>query len=185
MKKSNLILLGALGIALFFSLVFQIVVHSNIKKAKANEIPVEVITETRVVAPFDAINASNRLRIVFLQSDESKVIVNAPNYIIDSIGTTVVNRKLIIEASKKLKKKDTIVIQINAPLLTSLELNNKVHFEADTPITGENLHLEFNDESSGAFNLSYDFVSYINNTDGAVTLKGEIEKIDHISNTKQ
>ena len=41
MKKSNLILLCALGMAIFFTLVFQLTVHSNVRKGKSNEVAVK------------------------------------------------------------------------------------------------------------------------------------------------
>ncbi|WP_420322909.1 GIN domain-containing protein [Flagellimonas sp.] len=185
MKKSNLILLGALGIALFFSLVFQLSVHSNVKKEKANEVPVEIISESRTIPYFEGIKAKNRVKITFRQSTASKVVVNAPNYIIDSVSTTVIDKQLSIEVSKKLRKRDSILIQIDQPALTHLTLNNDAHFETIGSVSGENLHLEFKDESSANLNLSYDFVKYLNNTKGEINLQGEIKKIDLIANKEQ
>lgn len=185
MKKSNLILLGALGTALFFSLVFQVAVHSNIKKGKANEIPVEIISEFRTVSYFDAIKATNRVKIVFNQNDTVKVVVKAPNNIIDSVSTKVVNKKLVINTSNKLKKTDSVLLLIDAPMLTKLELNDNSHFETNGSISGEKIHLEFKGESSGNLNLSYEFVQYLNNSEGEINIKGEINQIDLISNMKQ
>ncbi|MGW9686638.1 GIN domain-containing protein [Flagellimonas sp. 2504JD1-5] len=185
MKKSNLILLGALGAALFFSLVFQLSVHSNVKKEKANEVPVEALTESRAVPHFEGIAIKNRIKVTFSQSEDTQVVVEAPNYIIDSISTAVVDKKLIIESFKKLRKKDSITIQINHPTLKILELNDDSHFETNGQISGEHLNLIFKDKSSGNLNLSYDFVTYINNTEGKVNLQGEIKKIDLNSNKEQ
>ncbi len=185
MKKSNLILLGALGTALFFSLVFQVAVHSNIKKGKANEIPVKITSEFRTVSYFDAIKAANRVKIVFNQNDTVKVSVTAPNNIIDSVSTKVVNKKLVINTSNKLKKTDSVLLHIDAPMLTKIDLSDNSHFETSGQISGERLNLEFKDKSSGNLNLSYDFVRYINNTEGTVNLQGEIKKIDFVSNKKQ
>ncbi|MEX0312850.1 MAG: DUF2807 domain-containing protein [Allomuricauda sp.] len=181
MKKSNLILLGALGAAIFFSLVFQLSVHSNVKKEKANEVPVEVVSESRTLSLFDGILIEDRISVVFRQSETSKVVVNAPNYIIDSVITETVDRNLIIKATKKLKKKDSIHIQIDHPTLTALELHNNSHFEADGQISGGQLNLIFKDNSSANLNLDYDAVKYTNNTQGKVNLQGEIKKIDLVS----
>ncbi|WP_190809093.1 DUF2807 domain-containing protein [Flagellimonas sp. S3867] len=185
MKKSNLILLVALGIALFFTLVFQLSVHSNVKKAEANKVAVEIISESRATFHFNGIVSKNRVKVIFNQSEDSKVVVEAPEYIIDSVSTFVVNQKLVIQVSEKLKKKDSILIHIDHTALNSLELNDSSHFETNGQISGENLHLEFKDESSANLNLSYDFVKYINNTEGTVNLQGEIKEIELASNKKQ
>ena len=105
MKKSNLILLCALGMAIFFSLVFQLTVHSNVRKGKSNEVAVKTMSESRDIPYFDKIVVKNRIKVIFRQNDTSSVLVEAPNYIIDSISTTVTNNELILAGEQKIKEK--------------------------------------------------------------------------------
>ncbi|WP_420602143.1 GIN domain-containing protein [Flagellimonas sp.] len=185
MKKSNLILLCALGMAIFFTLVFQLTVHSNVRKGKSNEVAVKTISESRDIPYFEKIVVKNRIKVIFRQNDTSSVLVEAPNYIIDSISTTLINNELVLSVSKKLKKKDSILIQIDNPILTSVKLSNNAHFDTAGKVSGKELHLELKDASSGNLSLDYENMEYINNTEGSIAIQGEIKKIALTSNTEQ
>ena len=123
--------------------------------------------------------------MIFRQNDTSSVLVEAPNYIIDSISTTLINNELVLSVSKKLKKKDSILIQIDNPILTSVKLSSNAHFETVGKVSGNELHLELKDASSGNLNLDYENMEYINNTEGSIAIQGEIKKIALTSNTEQ
>ena len=185
MKKSNLILLGALAAIVFFSLIFQLSVHSNVKAIKANQKPVEMISQIREVPAFVGINAEGNVRILFTQDSIMELKVNAPSYIVDSVQVSVSNQTLDLKVGSKLKKKDSIVVQITNPELQALNLGSDVHFETVGEVTGNHLHLKFTKNSSGNLNLSYDSLKHENNSTGTVILNGKITAIDLSENKEE
>ncbi len=185
MKKSNLILLGALGAIIFFSLTFQLSVHSYVRKGKADMIPVEMVKATRNLPSFSGISTKDNIKIIFQQTDLTQLRIEAPNYLIDSISTVVYNEELTISVSKKLRNNDSITIRINNPFLNSLKLGGSSHFETGKKVSGKTLELVFSDESSGILELSYDSVRQNNTSSGTFTIKGDIQEIDLTQNKKQ
>lgn len=185
MKKSNQILLGALGAILFFSLAFQLSVHNYVREGKTTKIPTKIKLETRETAYFENITVQKRIKVLFHQNDTSKVRIEAPGYLIDSITTIVKNKELTLGLTIKLKKKDSIIIHINNPVLTNLKLSSKAHFETIGKVSGENLKLEFIEESSANLELLYESIKYTNTSKGEVIINGDINKINLTQFKKQ
>lgn len=185
MKKSNLILLSVLGALLFFSLAFQLSVHSHIRNGGANKVPIKMVSEDRSMPSFNSISVDSRVKILFQQRETPNIAIEAPNHLIDSINTSVLNEELVIEVIKKLKKKDSITIRIDNPELTSLKLGSQAHFKTMGKVSGEKLNLIFYDESSADMELSYDFLKHENTSTGIVNIKGKINQIDFNNEKKE
>lgn len=178
MKKSSLILWGVLIAILLFSFIFQLSVHSYVKDGKANRKPVQMLTQNRPLAHFTAIKASGRLNILIEQQDSAAIQVNAPNYLIDSIRTVVINDTLDISVVSSLKKKDSIVLNISNPEYHGLHINSEVSIESDGILSGTNLDLSFSDQSSGKLKLSYEHLNYSNTSTGSVHLNGKVNQLN-------
>ncbi len=185
MKKSNLILLGALAAIVFFSLIFQLSVHRNVKEVKANQKPVEMISRTREVSNFFGIVAEGPMKIHFAQDTISVLEINAPDYIVDSIQTSVTDQILDISVGSKLKNKDSVIIRIANPELQALTLGSRAHFETLGEVSGTYLHLRFNEDSSGNLNLNYDSLKHENNSTGTVILDGKVTAINLSENKEE
>ncbi len=185
MKRSNLILLGALAAIVFFSLIFQLSVHSYVKKTKANQKPVEMISQTREVSNFTKIKAEGPMQVLFEQDMNSALEIKAPNYIVDSVQTKITDQTLEIAVGSKLKKKDSIIVQITNPELQALTLGSKTHFETVGEVSGTHLYLRFNDNSSGNLNLKYDSLKHENYSTGTVILNGKVTSINLTENKEE
>jgi hypothetical protein len=185
MKKSNLILLSALGALLFFSLAFQLSVHSYVRKADANKVPTKTVVENREVSSFNGISVNSRIKVLFKQTDVPSLTVEAPDHLIDSISTSVLNEKLVIEIIKKMNRKDSITIRVNNPELVLLKLGSEAHFKTVGKISGEELNLMFTDESSADMELSYDFLKHENTSTGIVNIKGKINHVEFSNKNKE
>lgn len=185
MKKSNLILWGALAAIVFFSLIFQLSVHSHVKELKANKKPVEMISQAREVFTFTGIKAEGPMKILFEQDATSALEIKAPNYIVDSIQTKITDQTLDLAVSSKLKKRDSVVIRIANPRLHALTLGSKTHFETVGKVSGTHLHLQFNENSSGNLNLNYDSLKHENNSTGTVILNGKVTSINLTENKEE
>lgn len=178
MKKSSLILWGALIAILLFSFIFQLSVHSYVKEGKALIKPVQMLTQNRQLAHFKAIKANGRLKIIMEQQDAVAIQVNAPDYIIDSIRTLIVDDILDISVVSSLKKKDSIVLRISNPEFHGLKLSSEVSVESVGILSGTNLDLKFSDKSSGKLELSYEQLNYSNTSTGSVNLNGKINQLN-------
>lgn len=185
MKKSNLILLSALGAVFFFSLAFQLSVHSYVREGDAHKVPIRMVSENRLVSSFNSISIDSRIKVLYQQKETPSLTIEAPNHLIDSINTSVLNEELTIEITKSLKKKDSITIRIDNPELTSLSLGGKAHFKTLGKISGEKLNLMFSDESSADLELSYNLLKHENTSTGIVNINGKINQVDFSNKKKE
>ncbi|MEM9649359.1 MAG: DUF2807 domain-containing protein, partial [Bacteroidota bacterium] len=177
MKKSNLILTGALVSLFFFTLLFQLTVHSHVKREKATIKPVEILTQNREVDHFNSITVDGRVTVVFTQNLETSIQLKAPNYFIDSVNTRVQDKGLHISLGKGLKRKDSAVIHVGNSTLASLLLQSKATFLSVGELTGDSLSLEFKDESTADIQLNYNTIQYSNSSSGQINLEGNLTKI--------
>nr|WP_299343690.1 DUF2807 domain-containing protein [Allomuricauda sp.] len=185
MKKSNLILLGTLAVILIFTLTFQLTVHQYIKEDNKTRASITRETKERKIPSFTGIKALVPLRIQVGQDSLQKVWIEAPNHLIDSVRTSVINDTLLIEASKNVKKRDSIVVKVTLQLLNHLQLGDKCHIKSESIISGEELYLELTRHSSAQLQLRYESVLYSNSSDGVVDIDGEIETIKIINPQKK
>ncbi|SHG23406.1 hypothetical protein SAMN04488116_0444 [Flagellimonas flava] len=177
MKKSNLILIGALVALFFFTLLFQLTVHSHVKKEKAAIKPVEILTRNRDIDEFSFITADGPVTVVFTQSPTRNLQLKTPNYFMDSISTVVQNNMLSINLGKGLKSKDSVVIRITNSSLAGLLLQSKAVFNSDGELSGDSLSLEFKDESAADIQLNYGTIHYSNSSTGQISLEGNLSQI--------
>lgn len=185
MKKSNLILLGALATILIFTLAFQLTVHHYVKEDNKNRASIKRESEERKTLAFKSIKANGPLRIHLSQNNLQKVRVEAPNQILDSIKTSVVKDTLFIETLKNVRERDSVVIEVILPLLSYLQLGDKCHVESKGVISGEELYLELLEHSSAQLQLQFERMLYSNSSDGVVDITGETKNIKIISPKKE
>lgn len=178
MKKSNLLLVGALISIFIFTLIFQLAVHQNVKEEKATRKPMQMLVQNRKVIDFTSISAAGRVSIHFEQGEKSSLQINAPNYQMDSVITTVTNKILEVRLGSGLRKRDSVVIHIIGVKLDSLVLASDTYFETKGLVSGSQIYCDFRDDSSAKLNLDYDKVIYQNTSTGVVNLKGEVNNIE-------
>lgn len=177
MKKSNLLLLGALISVFFFSLLFQFAVHRSVKSEKAKLKSTEILEEQRTPGAFTSLKAVGKFTLVFEQSDSPYLKITAPDYVMDSIQTIVDNNRLDIQMLKDIRKKDTVLIHLGTPQLDSLMLTSQVYFKSENTLKGEYLYLELMDACSADLDIDFSEVLYKNLTSGKVNLNGKIKNI--------
>nr|WP_299389046.1 DUF2807 domain-containing protein [Allomuricauda sp.] len=178
MKKSSLLLLGALGSIFIFTLIFQVAVHQNVKEVKANQKPM-VMQEIELNIPsFSSIAAGGNIKIYFEHSTGHILRVNAPDYQMDSVVAKVTGRTLHLGPGKGLRSKDSVVVHVGSPGLDSLVLSSNAHFTTKGQISGPLLQLVLKDDSSAQLDLAVDKLIYKNTSSGQVTLKGAIKNLE-------
>ena len=170
--------MGALIAILLFSFIFQLSVHSYVKEGKAHSKAVQMLTQSRPLSHFTVIKVSGRLKILLEQQDTTVIQVNAPDYIIDSISTIIIDDTLDISVVSSLKKKDSIVLRISNAEYNGLQFSSEASVESVGPLSGANLDLKFSDQSSGKLELSYEQLNYRNTSTGSVHFNGKINQLN-------
>ncbi|MEM8846672.1 MAG: DUF2807 domain-containing protein [Bacteroidota bacterium] len=185
MKKSNLILFGALAAILIFTLVFQLTTHHYMKKEDGERAMATRISEERTVTTFKNIKSIGTLSIILVQDSLHKVQVEAPNHLIDSVRTNVVQDTLFIESKKNIKKRDSVLIHITLKSLEHLGLDTYSGIESKGSISGNELNLELQGQSAAKLLLNYEHMRYSNSSNGTVDISGDIKNIKIVNVQKE
>ncbi|PRX54381.1 GIN domain-containing protein [Flagellimonas meridianipacifica] len=185
MKKSNLILLGALVAIVFFTLAFQLTTHHYAKENNRKKTSAIRLSQDRTSVSFKGIKTNAPLRIILEQDSLHKIQVEAPNYLIDSVKTSVLNDTLLIETPKNVRKRDSVVVNIKLKSLHHLKLDGHSLVVSKKVIVGEELHLALRGHSSAQLQLQFEHMFYSNSSDGTVDISGDIKNIEIVNPQKE
>ncbi|MEM9363724.1 MAG: DUF2807 domain-containing protein [Bacteroidota bacterium] len=185
MKKSNLILFGALAAILIFTLVFQLTTHHYMKQEDSKRIIATRVSEERTIVSFKSIKTNGALHVILVQDSLHKVHVEAPNHLIDSVNTAVLQDTLFIKSKKGIKKRDSVVINVSLKSLEFLELDTYSTVTSKDSISGDELNLELKGESEAKLLLNYEHMRYSNTSEGTVDISGDIKTIKIVNVQKE
>ena len=177
MKKSNLILFGALGAILIFTLAFQLTTHRYIKEEDRKRATATRVTKERTITPFKGISTVAPIKIILVQDSLQEIQVEAPNYLIGSIKTSVKNDTLSIETSNDIRKRDSVKVHVTLKTLEHLQLGSHSVVESKDTIVGNELNLQLKGHSAAQLLLKYERMNYGNTSDGLVDISGDIKNI--------
>ncbi len=182
MKKSSLILLVSLGVIVIFFFALQLSIHSYLKEEavldeKYKDVN-DITAETRKVSDFKKIAVSHGIKVLFKQDSVKNIKVEASKKLISYIKTEVINEKLVIEKTERIKKNDSITVFVQNSILDSLIVSSGANFETIENVSGAGLKIEFNDDSIGNLELSYTSVKCKASSDAKVNLKGNSKEIE-------
>ncbi|MEW7293006.1 GIN domain-containing protein [Aquimarina sp. 2304DJ70-9] len=179
MKKSNLMVLGALGATIFFFSAFQFSIHSYVEKGAIEDVESgDFISEIKTIPMFRKISVHHGIQVFFRQDSMTQVRVEAPRTLMPYIRVKVEQEKLILEKTKRMQSVDSIVIHITNPELDELYVLPDGHFRTIGMVSGKDLKLEFSDDSKGKLELSYESVKCKASSESKVVLNGNSKNID-------
>ncbi|WP_299213969.1 DUF2807 domain-containing protein [uncultured Aquimarina sp.] len=177
MKRSNLILLGALGAIFLYFTVLQFSTHNYVRNGVIEEAG-SVISETRKISDFISIDVRDNMRVYFKQDSITQVTIEAPENFIPHIKTKVNQGTLMIEKIKSINTDDTIKVFISNHHLDSVKVRSTAHFKTIGIVTGKELILEFRGESTGDLEVTYELVKCKTTSDANIKLKGNSKEIN-------
>ncbi|MEO1484279.1 MAG: DUF2807 domain-containing protein [Bacteroidota bacterium] len=178
MKRSNLILIGALGAILLFSMAFQLTVNRYAHVIEKRPKTEEWTLDTRNPGAFAKVNSNSDITLVYKKDTTSLLEIKSNGIHLDSIITKVEREELKIDILQELKRKDSIAIVITAPTLNGITLGGKSHFITQDTLTGTQLKLELKEKSAASILLDYKHVAYTNTSSGTVEIKGSLNQIN-------
>lgn len=177
MKKSNLIVIAALGVLFLLTISFQLTVHNHIKKGEVKKVGV-FISQDRNLEAFSKLEVTGNIKVLFAQDSLSLLKIEAPENAIDSIKTTVKNGKLGISKGIKISEKDTIRVFVTNPQLEELTVASGARFKGTTVISGKKLNLKITGKSKVNINLSYNLINCQKSQKSILDLEGDTKKIN-------
>jgi len=177
MKKSNLILLIALGVLFLLTISFQLSVHGHIKKGKIEGVGV-FISQNRDITSFTGLEVTGNIKVLFTQDTKTSLKIQAPKSAMDSIKTFVEYNTLRITKNIKTHGKDTVTVFISNPELKELTLQSKAFLNGMNLISGDTLNLTIKGKSKLNIHLDYNLINCKKDQESILDLKGDTKKIN-------
>lgn len=177
MKRSNLILLGVLGAIFLYFTALQLSTHNYVRKGVIQDSGA-IISETRKVSDFRSVHIEDKIMVYFKQDSITQITVEAPENFIPHIKTKVNEETLVIEKMKSMNMDDTIKVFISNHHLDTLKVRSSAHFKTIGKLIGKELILEFNGESTGELEVTYELVICKTTSDATVKLTGNSKEIN-------
>lgn len=109
-----------------------------------------VVSETRNVSGFNAIDLDIDAKVIFVEDSIYSVVVSAQSNVLKVLETKVDDHVLEIEYSKNVWKHKEIVITVHAPSLRGLEISGSGDIEVQNTLHTNSLELE----TDGSGNIS-------------------------------
>lgn len=177
MKTTNQILLTAFIAILAITTFMLVLVRLNVNFGPAIEGSRNVISESREIAPFNAIEASGALRVELLQDEQIGITVVADDNLIELIVTEVTNNVLKIYMKEKVGKHKSLDVKVAFETLESLRVSAGARVTSVNTIVGIALKHVI---SSGAFsdlNLDFEKLTIEASSGAQAKLAGKVREL--------
>lgn len=155
------------------SYLFLTLISILIASCECYEDPGVVITESRDLADFDALNIETVGKINLYAAEEFRIIIKTHQNIIDDIVTSVVDNKLTVRLTGKHNRIKTLEFDIFAPTFTMIEQNDVAKITCNDGFTTSKLSIIQNDVGDiQLYNLNIESLLIELNDVGDVELTG-------------
>ena len=177
MKTTNKILLATLILILVALTVLMVTVKVNIKRGPVTQGSMNVITETRQVASFRAIEASGSVKVELFQGEEVGLTVEADDNLLELIVTEVDNEVLKIQLKERVGKHEALDVKVAFVTLEALRVSAGAHVTTVNTLVGLALEHVI---SSGAFsdlNLEFETLTLEATSGAHAKLAGKVNEL--------
>ncbi len=134
MKTLKLKNLSFLVAALFFIVPVSLLAQQT----KGNK---KVVKQERTIEAFSAIQVGGAFNIYFTQKDETSLLVEADENLMDKIETEVSGETLKI-SSRNIRNATSLNIYLTGPDLNNIDISGAATLRTENTLTGENLSIE-------------------------------------------
>ncbi len=163
MKRTITIVLVILGIMSFIS--------CNLfgQRIRGNG---NVIKETRETQRFEGISASSGINVYLFQSDETKVLIEADENLMECISTKVKNNTLQCSIDCSITGSNTINIYVSTPSVNNLSASSSASIFGETLIVTDNLNLKASSSADIKIELQANNVNCVASSSADIVLIG-------------
>ena len=177
MKTTNKILLTAFIVILAITTFLLILVRLNVNFGPALEGSMNVITQSREIGHFNAIEASGALKVELLQGEQVGLTVVADDNLIELVVTEVANDVLKIRLKERVGKHKSLDVKVAFVTLEALSVSAGARVTSVNTIVGMVLRHVI---SSGAFsdlNLEFEKLTLEASSGAHAKLTGKVREL--------
>ncbi|MFW5687336.1 MAG: head GIN domain-containing protein [Bacteroidota bacterium] len=181
MKKSNLLLLIALGLILIAILAGTISVRSmlfaNVIKGDGN-----IVETPRDINSFEKINIKGRYKVFYTQDTTQQLVLRADANLHEYIVTTIRNNELVIKSNQPIRSDSELHIELSNPNITHIEASANAGFFTRNSVTLPLLYITSNAGSEVNVEGIFESLFATQNAGSDIILRGQTNLLNLISN---
>lgn len=177
MKTSNKIMLAALILLLVMLTVLLVFVRVNLKLGPLTEGSMNVVTETRQIASFKAIEASGGLTIELLQDDTIGLTIEADDNLIELVVTEVDDEVLKIHLKERVGKHKALDVKVAFVTLEALRASAGVRVTSVTTLVGLALEHALSSGAYSDLNLDFETLTLEATSGSHAKLAGKVSEL--------
>lgn len=177
MKTSNKIMLAALILLLVMLTVLLVFVRVNLKLGPVTEGSMNVVTETRQIASFKAIEASGGLTIELLQDDAIGLTIEADDNLIELVVTEVDDEVLKIHLKERVGKHKALDVKVAFVTLEALRASAGVRVTSVTTLVGLALEHVLSSGAYSDLNLDFETLTLEATSGSHAKLAGKVSEL--------
>jgi hypothetical protein len=177
MRTTNKILLITFIFIMAALASLLILARVNVKLGPAIAGSGNVITESRVIDYFNAIDVSGGLKVELMQSDEIGLTIEADDNLIELIITEVSDEVLNIRLKNRIGKRKALDVKVALATLEALTISAGANVKSVNTLTG--LALQYAISSGAISDLSLDFekISIVASSGATSKLAGKVREL--------
>ena len=181
MKKSNLLLLIALGLTLITITVGMIslrtVMFASVERGDGN-----MVETPRNISEFEKISINGRYKVYYTQDNTHQLVLHADANLHEYILTTVRNNELVIKSSKPFRSSSDVRIELSSPFITHVDASASAGFFTRSSITLPLLHITSNAGSEIDIEGIFESLFATQNAGSNIVLRGQTSLLNLVSN---
>lgn len=179
MKKSNILLLSALGLTMLVILAGAIFLRVNVLRPAVTG-DNNIISQTRSLNTFSSINVTGPFVVSFTQGPGQEVKVEADQNLMDKVITKVEGQELKVFPSEHIYS-NKLRLTIQLPRIVKLNLSSGAKFRTLSPINQDSLYVLTEAGSDAEIQGSFAFIDLIANSGSDIDASGTARELKIIA----
>lgn len=175
MKKSNILLLSALGLTMLVILAGAIFLRVNVLRPAVTG-DNNIISQTRSLSTFSSINVTGPFVVSFTQGPSQEVTVEADQNLIDKVITKVEGQELKVYPSEHIYS-NKLRLTIQLPRIVKLSLGSGAKFRTLSPIKQDSLYILTEAGSDAEIQGSFTFLDLLAKSGSDIDVSGTAQEL--------
>lgn len=176
MKKSNLLLLSALGVIILAIIIGMFFLRTNLY-AEVIRGDGNIVEVKRDISSFEKIKVRGKYNVYYTQENANDLIVFADENLQELIRTEVINNELHIESLQPMRSGSDLRIELSNEFITHVETSASAGFFTTQPVTLPLLHLTASAGSTIDIEGVFESLFAYQNAGSELNLKGETNEL--------
>jgi hypothetical protein len=181
MKKSNLLLLIALGLVMIMIIAGMISLRSVIFASAING-DGNMVETHRDIGNFEKISINGKYKVYYTQDSIQQLVLRADDNLHEFILTSVKNDELVIKSSQPIRSSSELRIELSNPFITHVDASASAGFFTRSSITLPILHITSNAGSEVNIEGIFESLFATQNAGADIILRGQTGLLNLISN---